>query len=144
MKRSILLLLALFCLLWAGPCSAQFYTVTEAELTELDTIFSALEQNNNQLLMGLEKSQTDLKTAQILLGKYRQDLETLRERLTLLENKLRLKGIELVEARSLLDAANRSFEEYAKDTKKTMHRIKRQRNTAWVVVGGVLVLAAAK
>ncbi len=123
MKRSILLLLVLCCLLWAGPCSAQSYEVTEAELTRLETIFQKLESCNSELMKDLAALQTELELYMSEIAKARQDLAA---------------------AKSSLERANISLAQYEKEMKRKVRVVRQQRNVAWMVAGGLAAWGLGK
>ena len=83
MKRAALLLTFLLCLLLPaslGSCSAQ-YTVTESELTTLETNLTQLAKDNAQLKTLYERSQADLQTAQTRCKDLQKQAATLKRQL---------------------------------------------------------------
>lgn len=143
-KWLLAFLVCLFCSwLFFAPviCSAsgtpepQTATVEIAELNRLDSIFSQLSQANGKLLNELTDSRTELIKSQAELKQAQQELQQLRMQITALKS--------LSESQeNLLQKANKSFEEYAAEQKRTRLRIKAQRNT-WEAVAACLVIALA-
>ncbi len=144
MKRSILLLLALFWLCWVGPCSAQSYEVTEAELTRLETIFQKLESCNSELMKDLAASNKDLETQRQKVLQYQADLAVLRTELELLRSEIAKVRLDLATAKSSLERANLSLAAYEKEMKRKVRIARQQRNIAWLAAGCAALWAANK
>lgn len=134
----------LFCwwlLVASGTCSAsempepQTVTVEVSELNRLDSIFSQLSQRNGKLQNELTDSNTELIKSQEALKKAQRELMQLRLQIAALKSLS-------VNQENLLQKANKSFEEYAAEQKRTRLRIKAQRNT-WEAVAACLVIALA-
>lgn len=119
-------------------CSAeQLYQITETELEQLDRNFSELRNINDRqrtesatLRKQLEASQTQLTEA----GKQSQ---MLREQLGAL--KLTLEGQE-----QSLQNANRLLQQYEAEERLRLRKVKRQRNTAYVIAAACLYFAVRK
>ena len=118
------LLLFLSCLLFwwllsaPGTCSAgnvqRTYTVTEAELNQLDNNLMKLEQISQ--------------TQQQELGRLKTTLEMSKQELGMLKNQLNISKEQLAQAQNSLDKANQLLTQYADEEKRTRLRIKAQRN----------------
>jgi chromosome segregation ATPase len=133
-----LLLLLSSCALVSGSVSAQEaeYTITESELTLLDTRLEQLASSNIKLARDcrvlkaeLAKSQTALNEAQAQTKKLQAELTALKQQSS--SNEL------------LLQTANESLELYEKEVKRQQRIIKTQRNIAWVLLSGALAVAIA-
>lgn len=147
LREKTLLLLFLSCLLFwwllvaSATCSAsgtpdpQTVTVEVAELNRLDSIFSQLSQRNGKLQNELTDSNTELIKSKEALKRAQQELMQLRLQIAALKNLS-------VNQENLLQKANKSFEEYAAEQKRTRLRIKAQRNT-WIAIAGCLLVALA-
>lgn len=144
-KKILLLLLSAllsFWLVFAPVTSAesampekQTVTVEIAELDRLDSIFNQQQQINGNLLNELMDSKTALLKSQTELQKAQRELRMLQLQIAELKS--------LSESQeSLLQKANKSFEEYAAEQKKTRLRVKAQRNT-WEAIAACLVIALA-
>lgn len=128
LKAEIILLLA--CLLYCfAPlrCEAADYTITEAELTRLKTNLTQLEAINNQ-------SQQESKMLREQLAEAKKQLTTLTQQL----NELRAAS---EQQQQLLQTANQSLEQYAKEEKAKQRSLKRQRNIAYIIAAGLLYAA---
>lgn len=128
LKAEIILLLA--CLLYCfAPlrCEAADYTITEAELTRLETNLTQLEAINNQ-------SQQQSKML-------REQLAEARKQLTMLTQQLNELKAASEKQERLLQTANQSLEQYAKEEKAKQRSLKRQRNIAYVIAVGLLYAA---
>lgn len=139
--RNIIFLLALpLCLLLPLPTASAAeatYTVTETQLQALETRLSKLRTNNETLADGLIKLKAQLATSQAALKEAQEQSAQLKSQLAAL--KLQSKSSEC-----LLANANKSLQEYAAEEKRTRLRIKRQRNLAYVLLGGVVIYAMNK
>jgi chromosome segregation ATPase len=146
-KKWLLLFLACLFSWWLfsaqATCSAsgtpepekQTVTVEIAELDRLDSIFNQQQQINGKLLNELTDSKTALLKSQTELQKAQRELRMLQLQIAELKS--------LSESQeSLLQKANKSFEEYAAEQKKTRLRVKAQRNT-WEAIAACLVIALA-
>lgn len=129
LKAEIILLLA--CLLYCFVplrCEAADYTITEAELTRLETNLTQLEAINNQ-------SQQESKML-------REQLAEAKKQLTMLTQQLNeLKAVS-EQQQQLLQTANQSLEQYAQEEKAKQRSLKRQRNIAYIIAAGLLYVAA--
>ena len=121
LREKKLLFLFLLCLfLWwlvapSGTASASGrYTITEAELNQLQTNLDKLEQLS--------------KTQEQESKRLQATLETSKQELTMLQNKLAISTEQLKQAQNSLDNANQLLKTYADEEKRTRLRIKAQRN----------------
>lgn len=128
LKAEIILLLA--CLLYCfAPlhCEAAEYRITEAELTRLETNLTQLEAINNQ-------SQQESKML-------REQLAEAKKQLTMLTQQLNELRAASEKQEQLLQTANQSLEQYAKEEKAKQRSLERQRNIAYIIAAGLLYAA---
>ena len=128
LKAEIILLLA--CLLYCfAPlrCEAADYTITEAELTQLENNLTQLETINNQ-------SQQESKML-------REQLAEAKKQLTMLTQQLNELKADSEKQEQLLQTANQSLEQYAKEEKAKQRSLERQRNIAYIIAAGLLYAA---
>lgn len=128
LKIEIILLLA--CLLYCfAPlrCEAADYTITDAELTQLENNLTQLEAINNQ-------SQQESKML-------REQLAEAKKQLTMLTQQLNELKAASEKQQQLLQTANQLLEQYAKEESAKQRRLKWQRNIAYVVAAGLLYTA---
>lgn len=121
-SRFSLSLLVLFCF----SCSAhaeEMYLISPTELTLLETNLSKLESINKM-------QQEELKLQKSMLAQAKFDLEELQVALS--ESKQ-----ELTKAQDSLASANLLLEKFAKEEKSRLRKIKRQRNLAYALTGGL-------
>lgn len=128
LKIEIILLLA--CLLYCFVplrCEAAEYTITEAELTRLENNLTQLEAINKQ-------SQQESKML-------REQLAEAKKQLTMLTQQLNELRAASEQQQQLLQTANQSLEQYAREEKAKQRSLKRQRNIAYVIAAGLLYAA---
>lgn len=143
-QRLLSALLCLCVLLWPVTGWAATYTVTEDELTRLETVFRELKSTNEILMQDSTKSQQDLIKALKLLNESQAELKLLQNRLVQLQNESQEAKNSLKQASNELAKANQSFEAYAKEQKKIQARQKTERAVWMIVAAGAFYLAASK
>lgn len=125
---------------WASEMPQETYTITAAELQQLEGNLTRLQQINDSLTqeLGAQKNKAvDLQTA---LTEAQEQLTEARRRQTALQVELaNLKDLSKMQAESL-EKANKSFETFAKEEKARRVRIKAQRN-AWEAVAACALIA---
>lgn len=136
-------LLCLLVLLPAATSSAsETYTITEAELRQLESNLTRLQQINDSLTqeLGAQKNKAvDLQTA---LTEAERQLTEARRRQTALQAELdNLKSLSKMQAESL-EKANESFVKFGEEQKRTRLRVKAQRN-AWQAASVLLAVGLA-
>lgn len=142
MKLKNLLKATGFCLLLALPLPASAssqeaeYTITESELTLLDTRLEQLSASNIKLARDCRVLKAELAKSQAALNEAQAQTKKLQAELTALKQQSSSNEL-------LLQSANDSLELYAKEVKKQQQIIKTQRNIAWVLLGGALAVAIA-
>ena len=137
-KFLFMLLLCLLLGMSVGTCSAQ-YQVTNSELESLETIFQQLGSNNEQLLIDLELSKTDLMQARLKLVEYQRDLTLLQVKLLQLKEESQKAKTELETAQGLLDKANQSLTKLNKEVKSEIRGLKMQRDLSILAAVAIAV-----
>ena len=125
---------AIFCLLLpasaSAASSATTYTMTAEEMSALDSRLSLLLQQTKSTRQALAESQAALNESRAELSKLKTESIKLQ--------------IELQAQSSLLESANKSLQESAREEARTRRRIKAQRNATIVVAAGLLVYSINK
>ena len=138
-------LLCLLVLLPAATSSASetpAYQVTAAELRQLESNLTRLQQINDSLTQALGEQRNKAVDLQTALTEAQEQLTEARRRQTALQVELaNLKDLSKMQAESL-EKANKSFEMFAAEEKARRLRIKAQRNT-WVAAAGILAAGLA-
>lgn len=138
MKLKNLLKAIGFCLLLALPLSVSAssqeaeYTITESELTLLDTRLEQLASSNIKLARDCRALKAELAKSQAALNEARLQTEKLQAELTALKQQSSSNEL-------LLQTANDSLELYAKEVKRQQRIIKRQYTLAGILLGGIVV-----
>ena len=112
------------------------YTITESELTLLDTRLEQLASSNIKLARDCRTLKTELAKSQAALSEAQAQTKKLQAELTVLKQQSSSNEL-------LLQTANESLELYEKEVKRQQRIIKTQRNIAWVLLGGALAVAIA-
>lgn len=116
----------------ATYASEKTYQVTETELGKLEDNLNQLQKVNEEQKKNSETLKTELTASQSKLKKAETESVRLSERLTGLKKTA-------IEQEALLEKANQSLAEYAKEEKKEKERLRLQRDLGW----GVAFLATA-
>ena len=135
LKAEIILLLA--CLLYCFVplrCEAADYTITEAELTRLETNLKKLETINQQSQAELATLKSQLAISTQALNEAKKESQRLTQQL----NELKAAS---EKQQQLLQTANQSLEQYAQEEKAKQRSLKRQRNIAYIIAAGMMYLA---
>ena len=139
MRKAVSCLLLLLLCLSPALSSASAYSVTENQLTELESIFNELRTVNETLLLESNQSARDLIEA-------REQLKRLRDELTKLKEQLQGLKAESNQAQSVLAKANEELrlasESYKKSDSEARQKIKSlewQRNVLVVIAGFLAV-----
>lgn len=112
--------------------SEAVYTMTEDELTELQSSL-------NEVLQNSMASQQISENQQARAEKLQAELLTTQTKLLELQNKLLALQNRSAEQERRLSAANESFRQYAAEEKRTRLRVKAQRNS-WEAVAGAMLI----
>lgn len=125
---TLLCLLFYFAPWFIAQCeAAETYTITAQELTQLENNLAQLEAINNQ-------SQQESKMLREQLAEAKKQLSTLMQQL----NELKADS---EQQQQLLQTANQSLEQYAKEEKAKQRSLERQRNIAYIIAVGLLYAA---
>ena len=120
---------------WASETPQEAYTVTAAELRQLEGNLTRLQQINDSLTQALGAQKNKAVDLQIALTEARRRQTALQAELD------NLKDLSKMQAESL-EKANKSFEMFAAEEKARRVRIKAQRN-AWEAVAACALIAFA-
>ena len=134
MRKAVSCLLLFVLLLLPAVSSASAYTVTEAQLTELESIFSDLRTVNETLLAGSNQSVRDLIEAREQLKGLRHELARLKEQLQMLKAESNQAQSSLAKANEELKLASESYKKSVSEAKGKIRSLEWQR--------GILVVAA--
>lgn len=125
---------------WASEMPQEAYTVTAAELRQLEGNLTRLQQINDSLTQALGEQRNKAVDLQTALTEAQEQLTEARRRQTALQVELaNLKDLSKMQAESL-EKANKSFETFAAEEKARRVRIKAQRN-AWEAVAACALIA---
>ena len=116
----------------ATYASEKTYQMTETELGQLESNLTELQKVNADQKKNSETLKTELTESRTKLRKAETESVRLSEQLTGLRKTA-------TEQEALLEKANQSLAEYAKEEKKEKERLRLQRDLGW----GVAILAAA-
>lgn len=116
----------------ASYASEKTYQLTETELGKLEDNLNQLQKVNEEQKKNSETLKTELTASQSKLKKAETESVRLSEQLTGLKKTA-------IEQEALLEKANQSLAEYAKEEKKEKERLRLQRDLGW----GVAILATA-
>ena len=134
-------LLCLLVLLPAATSSAsETYTITEAELRQLESNLTRLQQINDSLRQTCGQQQNRLVDLATALNRAEQQLATAQRQQTALQLQIQTLQDRSTKQEQLLNEANKSFEMFAKEEKARRVRIKSQRN-AWEAVAACALIA---
>ena len=139
MRKAISLLL-LF-VLWLSPSvsSASAYTISEVELTQLESVFNELKTVNETLLAGSNQSARDLIEAREQLKRLRDELTKLKEQLQGLKEESSQAQSVLARANEELRLASESYKKSASVAKQKIKSLEWQRNVLVVIAGFLAV-----
>ena len=124
------------------PEMPETYTVTEAELRQLEGNLTRLQQINDSLRQTCGQQQNRLVDLATALNRAEQQLATAQRQQTALQLQIQTLQDRSTKQEQLLNEANESFRKYAADQKRTRVRIKAQRN-AWEAVAACALIAFA-
>lgn len=116
----------------ATYASEKTYRVTETELGQLESNLTELQKVNTEQKKNSETLKTELTESQTKLKKAETESVRLSEQLTGLRKTA-------TEQEALLEKANQSLAEYAKEEKREKQRLRLQRDLGW----SVAILATA-
>lgn len=121
----------------ASYASEKTYQVTETELGKLEDNLNQLQKVNEEQKKNSETLKTELTASQSKLKKAETESVRLSEQLTGLKKTA-------IEQEALLEKANQSLAEYAKEEKKEKERLRLQRDLGWGVAAVAVGACIAK
>ena len=139
MRKAVSCLLLLLLCLSPALSSASAYSVTEAQLTELESIFNELRTVNETLLAGSNQSARDLIEAREQLKRLRDELTKLKERLQGLKEESSQAQSILAKANEELKLASESYKKSVSETKGKIRSLEWQRGILVVDAGFLAV-----
>ena len=139
MRKAVSFLL-LF-VLWLSPAvsSASAYTITETELTQLESIFDELKTVNETLLLESNQSAKELIEARKQLKLLQDELMRLKEQLAILKAESNQAQSDLVKINSELQMASESYKKSVNETNRKIKSLEWQRGILAVVAGFLAV-----
>ena len=139
MRKVVSCLLLLLLFFSPAVSSASAYSVTEAQLTELESIFNELRTVNETLLAGSNQSARDLIEAREQLKRLRDELTKLKEQLQGLKAESSQAQSVLAKANEELRLASESYKKSASEAKQKIKSLEWQRNVLVVIAGFLAV-----
>ena len=139
MRKAVSCLLLFVLLLLPAVSSASAYTVTEAQLTELESIFSDLRTVNETLLAGSNQSVRDLIEAREQLKGLQHELARLKEQLQMLKAESNQAQSSLAKANEELKLVSESYKKSVSEAKGKIRSLEWQRGILVVVAGFLAV-----
>lgn len=139
MRKAVSCLLLFVLLLLPAVSSASAYIVTEAQLTELESIFSDLRTVNETLLAGSNQSVRDLIEAREQLKLLQVELARLKEQLQMLKEESNQAQSSLAKANEELKLASESYKKSVNEAKGKIRSLEWQRGILVVVAGFLAV-----
>ncbi len=136
MTRKIFVFIFLLLLLYL-PCTSfagQQYTITAEELTALDSRLQQQEILINKSKAELNNLKQQLTTSQQRLTEAKQQSAQLQKQLDVLKKTSQMQ-------QGLIESANQSLARYEEEMQAQQKKIKRERNTAYIILAGVVMLA---
>lgn len=132
----------MLCLLLSFPqvSWASTYTITEEELTRLETNITELQTINIRLQKESSQQKKRMEELETQLTEAQTELQKAREQSSLLGNQLKELERTSIRQEESLRIANESLAAYEKENNRTQKRLKAQRNLAYGI--GTVLLAA--
>ena len=134
---SVLVLLVL--LLSPSLSSASAYSITEAQLTELESIFAELKTVNETLLLESNQSARELIEARGQLKRLQDELTQLKQQLLVLKAESNQAQSGLVKINSELQLASESYKKSVSEAKEKIRNLEWQRGILAVIAGFLAV-----
>ena len=138
--RKVVSFLLLF-VLWLSPSvsSASAYSITEVELTQLESIFDELKTVNETLLLESNQSAKELIEARKQLKRLQDELTKLKEQLAMLKAESNQAQSGLAKINSELQLASESYKKSANESKQKIKSLEWQRGILVVIAGFLAV-----
>ena len=139
MRKAVSFLL-LF-VLWLSPSVslASAYSITEVELTQLESIFAELKTVNETLLLESNQSARELIEARKQLKRLQDELTKLKEQLAMLKAESNQAQSDLVKINSELRLASESYKKSVSEARGKIRSLEWQRGILAVVAGFLAV-----
>ena len=139
MRKAVSFLL-LF-VLWLSPSVslASAYSITEVELTQLESIFAELKTVNETLLLESNQSARELIEARKQLKQLQDELTKLKEQLAMLKAESNQAQSDLVKINSELQLASESYKKSVSEANRKIKSLEWQRGILAVVAGFLAV-----
>ena len=139
MRKAVSFLLLFVLLLSPSVSSASAYTITEAQLTQLESIFDELKTVNETLLLESNQSARELIEARKQLKELQNELTKLKEQLTMLKAESNQAQSDLVKINSELKLAGESYKKSVSEANRKIKSLEWQRGILAVVAGFLAV-----
>ena len=127
--------------LWLSPSvsSASAYSITEVELTQLESIFGELKTVNETLLLESNQSAKELIEARKQLKELQNELTKLKEQLAMLKAESNQAQSSLAKANEELKLASESYKKFVSEAKGKIRSLEWQRGIIVMVAGFLAV-----
>ena len=133
--RKVTSVLVLLLLLSPSVSSASAYSITEAQLTQLESIFADLKTVNETLLLESNQSARELIEARKQLKRLQDELTKLKEQLAMLKAESNQAQSDLVKINSELRMASESYKKSVSEANRKIKSLEWQRGILAVVAG---------
>ena len=135
MRKAVSFLLLFVLLLSPSVSSASAYTITEAQLTQLESIFDELKTVNETLLLESNQSARELIEARKQLKELQSELTKLKEQLAILKAESNQAQSGLEKINSELKLASESYKKSVSEANRKIKSLEWQRGILAVVAG---------
>ena len=139
MRKAISFLLLFVLLLSPSVSSASAYSITEVELTQLESIFAELKTVNETLLLESNQSARELIEARKQLKRLQDELTKLKEQLAMLKAESNQAQSGLEKINSELKLAGESYKKSVSEANRKIKSLEWQRGILAVVAGFLAV-----
>ena len=139
MRKAVSFLLFFVLLLSPSVSSASAYTITEAQLTQLESIFDELKTVNETLLLESNQSARELIEARKQLKRLQDELTKLKEQLAMLKAESNQAQSGLAKINSELQLASESYKKSVSEANRKIKSLEWQRGILAVVAGFLAV-----
>ena len=139
MRKAVSFLLFFVLLLSPSVSSASAYTITEAQLTQLESIFDELKTVNETLLLESNQSARELIEARKQLKELQSELTKLKEQLAMLKAESNQAQSDLEKINSELQLASESYKKSVSEAQGKIRSLEWQRGILAVVAGFLAV-----
>ena len=139
MRKAVSCLLLLLLCLSPSVSSASAYSITEVELTQLESIFAELKTVNETLLLESNQSARELIEARKQLKQLQDELTKLKEQLAMLKAESNQAQSGLEKINSELKLAGESYKKSVSEANRKIKSLEWQRGILAVVAGFLAV-----